>query len=556
MLFLSSSHSHAVSFLDLYETCNWKNKGFTNRIIREAYQYCPLDEKDDLSQCAKHKPSMVPFCQNISCKPNILTELKDIKKAVFTEYTLSNQIPKECFFASQALGVNLWPAEKYTYYYCHSSQSNHTLPKMEFYNCKSQVENCKLKTQETPQAAGVRLANRPPCLNHQYIHLISRAFNQITDCFGFTLKKEKERLFALFHHESRFLLNKVEEYDEDGKIRESTNRCFGQMKNDFISNVNRYIYFGDRDREKDKDKNKPRVSRWYKYGDIYKKAKMACPFLEQTLTPRPVYLTDTTIHPNNTFEKTHVNKKQVMICKTSQDPYSCLFYSVYNAKVNLVFMFDNLSKTDKTTIHPSWQARLKQKMPQSTKYNEMLLITGTARSPEGKRILWRRFLRDSSSPNITPENSQIKKVSLFKNEDELIWAFILYAHNGGGTVVTIRFSEFMDKLKEDITDPDCKKDAVCNRYRTSVLRGRGLSTSVLHKEFAKYAEEKQIENHEELSQFMEKINRDMAYFSGSEGALRRAVVRLHTREGKAAPGRESINQFLNDVKKHCPTSLN
>ncbi len=553
MLFFSS-HSHAVSFLDLYETCNWKNKDFTNRIIREAYQYCPLDEKDNFSQCAKHKPSMVPFCQNTPCKSNILTELKDLKKVVFTEYTSSNQIPKECFFASQALGVNLWPAEKYTYYYCHSSQSHKTLPKMEFHSCKSEGENCKLKTQKTPQAAGVRLANRPPCLNHQYIHLISRAFNQITDCFGFTSKKEKERLFALFHHESRFLLNKVEEYDEDGKIRESTNRCFGQMKNDFISGLNRYIYFGDRDREK--DKNKPRVSGWYKYGDIYKKAKMACPFLEQTLIPKPGDLKDTAIGPENTFEKAHEDNKQAMICKTSQDPYSCLFYSVYNAKVNLKNMFDNLRKMEQTTIHPSWQARLKQKMPQSTKYNEMFLITGITRNPEGKRIVLRRFLRDSSNPGITPENSQIKKVSLFKNEDELIWAFVLYAHNGGGTVVTIRFSEFIKTLKAKITNPDCKKNPVCNRYRASVLKGRGLSTSFLHKEFAKYAVEEGITNHEELSQFMEKINRDMAYFSGSEGALGRAIARLHTREGKTTPHRESLNQFLNDVKKHCPTSLN
>ncbi len=64
-MLLFSFHSHAISFLGLYETCNWKNKDFTNRIIREAYQYCPLDEKDDLSQCAKYKPSKIPFCQNI-----------------------------------------------------------------------------------------------------------------------------------------------------------------------------------------------------------------------------------------------------------------------------------------------------------------------------------------------------------------------------------------------------------------------------------------------------------------------------------------------------------
>ena len=541
-MLLTSVYGHA-SFSDLYETCNWKNKAFTQRIINEAYQYCPLDEKDDLSRCVTPRPYfMTSFCHTPACSDSIVSEIEDIKKITFTEQVLHNHIPKECFLTSQALGVHLWPAEKYTYYYCHSSQSSQTLPKMEFHSCKSKGEACRLKTAQNTQPTETTLANRPPCLNHRYIHLISRAFNQITDCFGFTSKREKEKLFALFHHEARFLLNKVEEYDGDNRVVNSTNRCFGQMKNDFIEELNKYIYFGDR------DQTGPRSSRWYKYGDIYKEAIKTCPFLEQAVTPKPVYLQGTVISPENTFGKAHVSRKQDMICKTSQDPNSCLLYSVFNAKVNLLDMFDNLRKNYRTITHSSWPGSIKQKVPKTTKYNEMLVVT--THNEEGS------FIKDSANPyiNYNDDNVSIKKIPLFKNEEELIWTFVLYAHNGGGTVISDRFIEFMKQLKDKITNPDCKKDPVCNRHRNSVLKGEGLKTAALHREFARYAVENKIANNEELSQFMNKINRDTGYFSGSEGSLKQAVTRLHAKS-KNQTSDENVNQFLNYVKTACPTRL-
>ena len=539
-MLLTSVYGYA-SFSDLYETCNWKNKAFTQRIINEAYQYCPLDEKDDLSRCVTPRPYfMTSFCHTPACSDSIVDEIADIKKITFTEQVSHNHIPKECFLASQVLGVHLWPAEKYTYYYCHSSQSNQTLPKMEFYGCKSNGEACRLKTPQNTKTTEATLANRPPCLNHQYIHLISRAFNQVTDCFGFTSKREKEKLFTLFHHESRFLLNKVEEYDSDDRVMHSTNRCFGQMKNDFIEDLNKYIYFGDR------DKKGPRSSIWYKYGDIYKEAIKTCPFLKQVVTPMPVYLKGTAISPENTFGKAHIPRQKAMICKTSQDPNSCLLYSVFNAKINLTLMFDNLRKHSDTITHSSWPGSIKQKVPETIKYNEMLAVT--THNEEG------RFIRDSANPDIAYNNVSIKKIPLFKNEEELIWTFVLYAHNGGRTVITRQFIGFMSQLKEKITTPDCKKDPVCNRHRNSVLKGEGLKTSVLYREFASYAVEKKIENHGELSQFMNKINRDTGYFSGSEGALKQAVTRLHAKN-KNQPSGKSVNQFLDYVKTACPTRL-
>ena len=65
---------------------------------------------------------------------------------------------------------------------------------------------------------------------------------------------------------------------------------------------------------------------------------------------------------------------------------------------------------------------------------------------------------------------------------------------------------------------------------------------------------KKIENNEELSHFMNKINRDTGYFSDSGGLLKQAVTRLHAKS-KTQPSDESIQKFLDYVKTACPTRL-
>ena len=211
-------------------------------------------------------------------------------------------------------------------------------------------------------------------------------------------------------------------------------------------------------------------------------------------------------------------------------------------------MFDNLRKHSGTITHSSWPDSIKQKVPETTKYNEILIVTSHNEEE--------RFIRDSANPDINynDDNVSIKKASLFKNEEGLIWTFVLYAHNGGRTVITRHFSEFMNQLKEKITSPDCKTDLICNRHRSAVLKGEGLKTSALHREFARYVVEKKIENNEELSKFMPKINRDTGYFSGSGGLLKQAITRLHARN-KNQPSEDSVQQFLDHIKKVCPTRL-
>ncbi len=191
-------------FSRIYETCSWKNKTFTERIIQETQFYCPSSTNDKLSKCTTSDLSKIPFCgyHGNLCKNSTTNEIKNIQKIIFREQTINNHIPKECFFISQLLGVHLWPAEKNTYYYCHSSRSGQTLKDMHFHSCKSKEnkQSCILKTSQNIKNTEKTLRPRPPCSSKAYISLITQAFNQITDYFGLTERKKKRMLFALFHH--------------------------------------------------------------------------------------------------------------------------------------------------------------------------------------------------------------------------------------------------------------------------------------------------------------------------------------------------------------------
>ena len=540
------------SFLEFYETCDWKNQAFTNRIIKEAYSYCPLDEKDDLSQCMVSDPlfpTLLCSGKGVSCGPSPVEEIQDLKNIVFREQILGSQIPKECFLASQMLGKNLWPAEDNTYYYCHSSHADKLLPHITFEGCQAENDTtCKLKeSQSPPKPVSRTLPPRPPCLSPSYIHLTSRAFNQVTDCFGFTGPGDKARLFALFHHESRFLLNKVEEYNKkDGKIINSTNRCFGQMKNTFIETLNKYIYFGDRNRKG------PRESSWYHYGDIYRESVRVCPFLKEVLTPSPSLLRGTALHPEDTFAKAHKDHSQSMMCRTSQDPYSCLFYAVFNAKANLKDMTITLKREETLTLPEKDPDSVRGgTIPTTLKPNEMLMASDP--SGEGALVPIQESVVDISGVNLIPDRG-FKKVPLFRSEEELKWAFVLYAHNGGSDIIKENFSEFIQELKDKITQPGCEADPVCRGYRVVVLKGEGLKTSVLYEEFAQYAERNQIVNYEELSQFMKKIHQDTAYLANSRGALKRAALHLQPAKDRDLK-QDNMDRFLDHIKKVCPTRL-
>ena len=118
---LCFSYQSQAFLEELYEKCSCENNAFTQRILDETLEYCPVNENNPL------------FCQ--------ITNVGDIE--VSTQLQMSEyQIPKMCFFASALIGAKQYfPPEQYSYYYCESSKSN-TVENMTFNNCESDEEPC------------------------------------------------------------------------------------------------------------------------------------------------------------------------------------------------------------------------------------------------------------------------------------------------------------------------------------------------------------------------------------------------------------------------------
>ena len=519
--------------ISLYESCNWQNNAYTQRVIDEASNYCVAGS---VAWPACLDKELLLSCRVDPFQISIFSQIKELQKTVMTDARIyakkDNEIPKACFLASAVMGLNQYPPETSSYQYCHSSKSYETCKSMTFKNKNLEEEICN--PNQPPNKSNIR--NRPPCLDDRYIDLTAKTFNKVADCFDLTNKKDKERLFSLFHHESRFLLNKIEEppCDKNCRVKQngeekcnmdcqrkkiasgdvkSTARCFGQLHNKAIETLNQYINF-------------PNVSefREYKYPQIYESAEEKCPFLKKSLIPSYLSLRGAALGPTNTFSQKHKEYKEDMICKTSQDPYSCLFYSIYNIKVNLQSISNILeNSSDTNTID---------------------------------------LVRNKNAP-------------LF-NEEEMRWAFAFYAHNGGLSDMQSEFPLFIKDFKIKITNPESNKSCtICDtlsadqkndnshckackkyfKYHNTILSGKSLNINVLYNEFGKYINEnkKEFLDPRQLYNFVPNIINDLSNFSNQKGILKQALDNLPGNND--SPENQEKEIFLDFVKRNCPATL-
>ena len=171
-------------------------------------------------------------------------------------------------------------------------------------NISSIILKKKVDAQKTPWAFAQR-----PCLSKDYIRMTAKAFNETANCFGFNSKEDKEQLFALMNHQSSFFLNK--------KAKDKAAGCYGQLGNIHIANINSYIY-------------DPSIHK--EYHKIYQDVVKKCPHIinKINLLSRCQELSKN-IHA---YRKCLLKEphSDALMCQTSQDPYSCLFYTLYNIK--------------------------------------------------------------------------------------------------------------------------------------------------------------------------------------------------------------------------------
>ena len=602
--------SDATSF-SLYETCSCSNQYITQRMEAEVSRYCIPGNKIWLECLFKEPIDLLknyfvpgPQCGGPIWHQNELEQTKKLAKHVTAAqceavHQDTYKIPKACFFASSIAGLNQFsPPEKNAYYFCNHE---YKMGGIEVSGCEPQ-NSCQLENtlhpdlyQDQKEQEAKKFCNSSPCINKSYIDHTAGAFNRITDCFGFTSKKDKEKIFALFHHESRFLINKVEKdiciktgadsnskdcktkrKKEDRKI--STARCYGQVENQVIIDMNKYLHFGHKEAQIPVEKN-------FDYGAIYHEALKRCPFLIQAIVPDPRKFQDTVIDsdddPNtdsdNTFLKLHQEQAEAIICRTSQDPYSCLFYAIFNLKVNMKRMSNKIKEAIPFPSNVPWPSVIQEKIPDKPLINEMLMLTGTLNTTSGEPVTVQEYMRNNRGLKENLEKPHIRsldglsvvKTKLFdvdQSREELVWAFAFFSHNGGLGVIRPQFAAFIADLKDKIADSkhkNCNKDKLTEheynkcqrykRYRSSIQAGKPLTAKELIEEFSRIKEE---EGNTQLSEFVEHVNGDLAAFSNQRNTLTNALTAVHSnRVAGRQPSQIDRDWFLNYVQDKCPSKL-
>ncbi len=527
-----------------YEKCNWKNKSYTDRLVKD-------------SQLKKYdRPQATFICFN--CLKNQLfnpatweiQRLQNISQGLVGDQR-SADIPSMCFLAGtlKARGRR-WAddGKGHSYYYCPNSRSNQINRSMTFSNCSRRNRHACTLHEPFVRKVGVHYRNIPirkPCLNQSYIDMTARAFNKTADCFGYKSLEDKKQLFAVMNHESAFILNK--RANPINNIP-NTARCYGQIKNGIIEDINKYILY-------------PRPE-WKRYKQIYKDVIKKCPSLKSKI----ISLSGT-CQKSTAIKYTACLRKQTnssaLKCQTSQDPYSCLFYTIYNFKNNQV-KFDRIMRKKSLNNYKFFNNRLNTDFKLPVQLNEMVSVTGTITVRGVKRKI-NYVMRDNkeiysvfgkSHVRYNIKNLKIKKVKLFKKK-ELKWAFSHLAHNGGQSIITTHLKDFIRNLKYKISInkiAQARKNTI-GKYRKSMFNEKPLNMSDLSTMFTHYARttKRKVSNRKEVSKFLNNINRSLNYLANNKNYLKNSINNLPKKNKQWSDAK--TNKWLKRVHNRCPTRL-
>ena len=464
-----------------YETCKGE-KAWIDRVIDHANQFQPHHpaegdiEAEDCSDCSeKRYKGAHPFSSEAEVE-----NLRDIAQTM--------EIPPICFYASALRG---------------------SLSKKRHYSCPT-------RDTENPTKRGVR-----PCLSKEYIDMTAKAFNKVAGCFDF-LPHEKQQMFALLNHESRFILN----------ARSHTGaRCYGQMTMPLIQDINKEIHYRNKD--------------YFPFREIYTQAIDKCPGLKNKVVP-PTILSEPEKRSTDVNEVIKALQRRAPItCNMTQDPWTCLFYSMFNMKMNMQSFDRNYNEVPDYMGTRELSAKMKDDFQLPFNLNEMLVVKGTVKK-EGKEEEVEWVFWDTSEvysvvnkvEEYDIKNLEVRKTKLF-DEKTLRSAFLHSAHNGGGSIVRTHLKTFVEETKLTISrGSSCNKDEKCSKHRASMVEGKPLNIEDLQDLFSSYVDQnsKYFINPDELKEFTDKVERDMDYIHNTEG------------------GGAEIPELKKEVKEKCPTN--
>ncbi len=396
---------------------------------------------------------------------------------------------------------------------------------------------CKNKDQKNP----FTVRKYPPCISRPYVQKTARAFNDLASCFGLSAKEKKE-YFITLNHESAFILN----------AKSSTSaRCYGQMTLDRASDINKYIY--------DIQKRSRPTSSWGDYHDIYNHASARCPDLKKKLLP-PDLLEQNFTGKKWTEKLTRHTKNSPFTCNIIEDPYSCLFYSMFNLRISQKDVeekynhpVDNLGSLE----IPKDIQRHFQIFDERLKLNELLSVKGFT-TVGGKRteVSWLLLPEEVYSLFVKHKKPfkelRVQRVTLFPPEP-LKHHFAHTAHNGGHTVGKSKFVGFMKQTRRALSNgTSCNRRKTCKRLRDSLLNNQLLSTRDLQALFVPYAK-RNIRN-SESRRFVATSEQDMENIRDPVH-IRDYLKHKTFSNSSHPPDKEKVARISRDIQENCSFSL-
>lgn len=365
---------------------------------------------------------------------------------------------------------------------------------------------------------------RKHCINEDYIDMISEAFYNMSYCFDLS-KEDQVGFFHLINHESAFILN---------ASSNTRARCLGQVTRDYVRDINNRIIQG-------------------KGKDLYNEILSRCPNLKNKLLLK-------------TTEGGEVSEDfRYLSCKTTHDPYTCLFYTFFDLKVN----HNTISEFLNSPLSYRGSREFPENFPEEKiglplKLNEILLMDGSIEGKQRNLLVW----DDSELLNIIQhldrQEKLIKvhkttKLPLFKDSNKVARMLNLWSHNGGNSIARHRGRIMIEELKRDIArkPPNCTPKA-CD-FREKIQRGESLSTEEVHSYLKTYIKNNYPSNRSsrrnEVSNYVQNILSDSNIIFKGTGAGTSDDWNYYNKEflNSEDLGEEDKSAFVDRFREICPS---
>ena len=357
--------------------------------------------------------------------------------------------------------------------------------------------------------------NKKFCINEEYIKTIHKVWKDITECFEYDIERQNE-LFHLINQESGGILN----------IKSQTGaRCLGQVTIDYVKTLNNII--------RSAYKSNP-----LNHSEIYREVIQKCPQLKEKTLKNINFIT----------------------CKTSMDPYTCLFYTFYGLERNHRKMKETLqSQLDYMGSREFPQSAIdKYQLP--IKLNEMLIIKGT--TVNGNQIEWVVW-DDSELYNLwqkidSSKELNIKKVPLFKKQEDIEKMFNYWAHNGGQSLVNKSLVKRIVNLKQNISN-SCKENSKENRClaRDQIKQGSGIKSSLALEIFTadllNTYPSKSKTRRKEVAEYVKKIQAsNKKVFDFDKGSAQTNIMLNRYKNSNSDLDLKDIERFQQQITLTCP----